>query len=171
LRPELSINIYEYNKVNSGIRTKKVMPRGFSLFPSRGKTNLFAFNAAEVFKGMEIKTPAHAYAKGKQKYLQSPRNWVKGYCTHTHSVSEPGDFLRGVIFHEKAYAKTALPPLAIFPLPKTSSSHHVPLDNYFWHIFNGFFVNFRLIFELYASIFSPIFSVSGEMEKRNAKIS
>jgi len=72
------------------------MPRGFSLFPSRGKTNLFAFSAAEVFKGMEIKTPAHAYAKGKQKYLQSPRNWVKGYCTHTHTQFPSQEIFFGV---------------------------------------------------------------------------
>jgi len=117
------------------------MPRGFSLFPSRGKTNLFAFNAAEVFKGMEIKTPAHAYAKGKQKYLQSPRNWVKGYCTHTHPVSEPEDFLRGVIFHEKAYAKTALPPLAISPSRKLPPLTTLRLTI----IFGTFSMDFSLI--------------------------
>lgn len=88
-------------------------------FPYAKENKFACFQyCCSIFKG--IKTATHAYAKGKQKYLQCPRNWVKGYCTrtHMHPTLGPRDFHRGVIFHENAYAKTALPPLAVFPLSK-----------------------------------------------------
>lgn len=93
-----------------------------------------------------IKTAAYEYAKGERKYLQGPRKWVKGYITHTqkqiYSIFNRGDFLSlgrsgnsqicSNFPCHRIYAKIATVSLDI------PSTHHVPLCNYFWAIFNRF---------------------------------